>query len=434
MNERRRSTVSRRRFVKAAAASTVAAPWIVPGSALGNANFVAPSERITMGLIGCGGMGNSNLGAFLGQKDCQVLAVCDVDQNHLNRTRDRVNNHYKTNVCKGYEDFRELIARDDIDTILLCTPDHWHAIPAVMAAKSGKDIYGEKPFSHSHAEGVAMCKALKRYGRIWQTGSWQRSQNNFRRGAELVRNGRIGKVHTVEVGLPSGTQNQPNDKPTDPPPNLNWDMWVGPAPYRPYYPGRYAHFQWRWQLDYGGGQMLDWVGHHNDIAHWGMGFDYSGPVEVEATADWLNNHVWNHPYKYHVISKYPDGSTIKMGSGHHYPMGTKWIGDAGWIYVNRGGVLQASSPDILKEQIGPNEIHLTKSPGHQRQFLDCVKSRRTTLTPGEVAHRSATPGHLGMVALRVGRKIKWDPVNEKIIGDETAQRLLGNAYRSPWTL
>lgn len=433
MNQRKRSTISRRRFVKGAAASTLAAPWIIPAASLGNANVVAPSERITLGLIGCGGMGNSNLGAFLGQNDCQVLAVCDVDQNHLERTRNRVNNHYKADVCKGYGDFRELIARDDIDTILLCTPDHWHSIPAITAAKAGKDIYGEKPFSHSHEEGVAMCNALERYGRIWQTGSWQRSLENFRRGAELVRNGRIGKIQLVEVGLPTGTTEQPSDQPTAPPPHLNYDMWVGPAPYRPFIAKR-LHFNWRWQMDYGGGQMLDWVGHHNDIAHWGCGFDYTSPVETEATGEWLNNHVWNHPYKYLVTNTYADGTVIKMGSGHYYPMGTKWIGDAGWIFVNRGGVLQASSPDILKEEIGPNEIHLPRSPGHQRQFLDCVKSRRTTLTPGEVAHRSATPGHLGMVALRTGRKIKFDPDAQKIIGDDTAQRLLGNAFRAPWSL
>ena len=428
--------LSRRSFLKSTATAAVAAPYVVPPSALGRDGPPAPSNRITMGCIGVGGMGSGNLGSFLGQSDCRVLAVCDVDRNHLNNARNRINDHYKNTDCAAYDDFRKLVARTDVDAISLATPDHWHAIPAVAAAKSGKDIYGEKPFSHTHAEGVAMVEAIQRYGRIWQTGSWQRSQNNFRFACELVRNGCIGKVHTVEVGLPSGSTDPASvgrpTTPSTPPEHLDYDFWVGPSPALPYIPAR-SVFHWRWHLDFGGGQLMDWIGHHNDIAHWGLGLDYSGPVEVEGTGDFLDSPVWNHATKYKVTCKYKGGLTTYLGSGHHYRGGTRWIGEDGWVHVNRGH-LSAKPMSLLETEFGPNDIHLFRSPGHHRDFLDCVKSRKPTLTPAEVAHRSATPGHLGHVAMTLGRKLEWDPKTEKIIGDPEASRMLGTAMRSPWRL
>jgi predicted dehydrogenase len=433
-----KSSISRRRFLGKAAGTVVGAisfPYIVPSLVLGNAGNVAPSNRITMGCIGIGWQGGSNMNSFLGQKDCQIIAACDVAKNHLQGAVNRINGHYKNKDCAVYHDFRELLARDDIDAVSLGLPDHWHAVPAVAAAKSGKDIFGEKPLSHNLKEGRAMCDAVKRYGRIWQTGSWQRSQSHFREACELVINGRVGKVHTVEVGLPSGhsdfggTKGQEGIGP--PPKELDYDFWIGPAPYAPYCPAR-VHKNWRWNLDLGGGQLMDWIGHHVDIAHWGLGFDYAGPSEIEGRGEYPKDGLWNTATKYRLTAKYPKGITMVIAGGHSdIRGGTKWIGENGWVWVDRGG-MDANPKEILKEKIGPDEIHLFRSPGHWRNFLDCVKSRKTTLTPCEVAHRSATPGHLGQIAMLLGRKIRFNPETEEILDDPTATKMLGRPLRSPW--
>jgi len=433
-----KSSISRRQFLGKAAGTVVGAisfPYIVPSSVLGKAGSVAPSNRITMGCIGIGWQGGSNMNSFLGHKDCQIIAACDVDKNHLQGAVNRINGRYKNKDCSVYHDFRELLARDDIDAVSLGLPDHWHAVPAVAAAKSGKDIFGEKPLSHNLKEGRAMCDAVKRYGRVWQTGSWQRSQSHFRQACELVINGRVGKVHTVEVGLPSGhsdfggTKGQEGIGP--PPAELDYDFWIGPAPYSPYCPAR-VHKNWRWHLDLGGGQLMDWIGHHVDIAHWGLGCDYTGPSEIEGQGEYPKVGLWNTATKYRLTAKYPKGVTMTIAGGHRdIRGGTKWIGEDGWVWVDRGG-MDANPKEILKEKIGPDEIHLFQSPGHWRNFLDCVKSRKTTLTPCEVAHRSATPGHLGQIAMLLGRKIRFNPETEEIPGDPTATRMLGRPMRSPW--
>jgi hypothetical protein len=359
--------VTRREFLKGAAASAalVALPTIVPASVFGAGNQPVPSNRITMACVGLGGMGGGNMGSFLGQGDCRILAICDVDKGHAEGGKNAVNGRYGNKDCKTYGDFREVMARDDIDTIMLATPDHWHSLVGIAAAKSGKDVYGEKPFTHDLREGRAMADAMKQYGRVWQTGSWQRSTGDFRFACELVRNGRIGKVHTVEVGLPTGGPGG-SEKFCAPPPDLDYDMWVGPSPWAPYSPDR-THWNWRWHLDYGGGQLMD------------------------------------------------------------------WIGDKGWVWVDRGG-FDANPKSLLKETIRPDEINLYRSPGHHRNFLDCVKSRKLTITPAEVAHRSASLGHLCLVTLKVGRKIRFDPVKEEILGDPAANALLGRTLREPWQI
>jgi len=433
--------VSRRRFLKRSAGTVmgvIGLPYIVSSSALGGSGVVAPSNRITMGCIGVGWQGGSNLNSFLREKDCQIVGVCDVDANHLQSAADRVNGQYKNKDCATYNDFRELLARDDIDAVSLGLPDHWHAVPAIEAAKSGKDIFGEKPLSHSLREGRAMCDAVKRYGRIWQTGSWQRSQAHFRRACELVINGRIGKVTRVEVGLPSGhtdfgkTKGQEGICPA--PKELDYDSWLGPAPYTPYCPAR-VHKNWRWVLDHGGGQLMDWVGHHVDIAHWGLGCDYTGPHEIEGSGEYPADGLWNSPTRYRLTAKYPNDVTMTIAGGYgDIRGGTKWIGTDGWVWVSRNDSLEAEPKSILDEKIGPSETRLYDSPGHWRDFLDCVKSRKTTIAPCEVAHRSATPGHLGQITMLLGRKIRFNPDTEEIIDDPTATRLLGNAMRSPWHL
>ena len=434
-----RKNINRRKFLKRAAGVTVGAfgfPGIVPSSVFGRSGITPPSEKITIGCIGVGGMGTGNMRSFLDLPDARIVAVCDVDKNNLMNAKKIVDERYGNKDCATYGDFRELVIRNDIDAISMATPDHWHSITAIASAKSGKDIYGEKPISHSLLEGRAMCDAVKRYNRIWQTGSWQRSQENFRFACELVLNGRIGKVSHVEVGLPSGysySGSKELEMIKDPPPELDYDFWLGPAPYHPYQQSR-VHWNWRWNLEYGGGQMMDWVGHHVDIAHWGLGLDYDGPVEVEATGEFLKEGLWNSAYKYRVNTVYKNGIKMTIAGGHDdIKHGTKWIGEHGWDWVDRG-FLDANPKSLLRERFDPGEIHLLHSKGHQRNFLDCVKTRETTLTPSEVAHRSASPGHLGQISMLIGRKIRFNPETEEIIGDPTATRMLGNAFRSPWHL
>ncbi|MHC4397119.1 MAG: Gfo/Idh/MocA family protein [Planctomycetota bacterium] len=439
MSQKKR--INRRQFLKRTtgiATGAMAFPYIVPASVFGKAGGIAPSNRIVMGCIGTGWMGTDNLKSFLNEPDARIVAVCDIDANHLKNARDIVNKKYSNNDCTAYRDFRELIARNDIDAVSLGLPDHWHAIPAVAAAKAGKDIYGEKPLSYSLTEGRAICDAVERYGRIWQTGSWQRSRTNFRFACELVLNGRIGKVHTVEVGLPSGHtdfgKTAGQEAPITPPKELNYDMWLGPAPYAPYCPAR-VHKNWRWVLDHGGGQLMDWIGHHCDIAHWGMGTEYTGPVEIQGTGEFPKTGLWDSPTRYRVTAKYANGITMIIAGGHRdIRGGTKWIGDDGWVWVSRGNRIEANPESVLNEIFGPDEIHLYRSPGHWRNFLDCVKTRTTTLAPCEVAHRSATPGHLGQIALRLGRKIRFDPDTEQILNDPTAAQMLSRPMRSPWHL
>ena len=428
--------INRRAFLRglAVGGAAMALPTIVPASVFGAEGRPAPSNRITMGCVGVGGQGSGNMGAFLGESDCQVLAVCDVDKNHAQGAKKAVDNHYRNEDCKAYADFRELLARQDIDTMSLGTPDHWHAIPAILAARSGKDIYGEKPFSHDLREGRAMINALTQYGRVWQTGSWQRSGGTFRFACELVRNGRVGKVHTVEVGLPTGGAGG-SEQFTDPPPEMDYDFWVGPSPWAPYSKDR-THWNWRWQLDFGGGQMMDWIGHHADIAQWGLGTEYTGPVEVEpVNSEWPKEGLWDAPTTYKFVATFANGAKMIVANDRQHPkgMGARWIGDKGWVWVDRGG-FDAQPKSLLKDTIRPDEINLYRSPGHHRNFLDCVKSRRLTITPAEVAHRSASVGHLGLVAMTVGRKIKWNPDTEEIAGDPAAAALLGRAKREPWNI
>lgn len=432
--------LTRRAFFKQLAttsATAVAAPAFIPASALGKNGNVVPSNRIVMGAIGVGWMGTEDMQWFLREADARVVAVCDVDRNHLLNAKKCVDEKYGNSDCTPYQDFRDLLSRPDIDAVILGLPDHWHSIPAIWAAKSGKDIYAEKPLSHTLREGRAMCDAVKRYKRIWQTGSWQRSQSNFRFACELVRNGRIGKVHTVKVGLPrghtdfAGTMGQDELKP--PPAELDYEFWLGPAPYFPYAVSR-VHKNWRWVLDYGGGQLMDWVGHHVDIAHWGLDFDHTGPLEIEGYGEFPKTGVYDSPTRYRLTAKYPGGITMIIAGGHDdVKGGTKWIGDQGWVHVNRGQ-LEAHPQSLLSEKFGPEEVHLLKSPGHARNFLDCIKSRQQTLTPCETAHRSASPGHLGQVAMILGRKLRWDAATETVIDDPTANKMLGKSMRAPWHL
>jgi predicted dehydrogenase len=436
--------MKRRDFLRrAAVAGTAAAfPVVLPSTVFG---VDAPSGKVTMGFIGVGNQGTGELGGFLGDKRVRVLGVCDPNRGSRGywggrvggreNARNRVNSHYRAKDCGSYEDFRELLARDDIDAVHVATPDHWHALIVIAAARAGKDIYGQKPLAQTIHEGRLMSDAVRRYGRIFQTGSQQRSDWNFRRACELVQNGRIGKLHTVYVTLPSGWCMASGDakrtKTVPVPDGFNFDLWLGPAPAAPYSPAR-CHVNWRCMFDYGAGQVTDWGAHHIDCAQWGMGTQYTGPVAVRnATAEYAPHDLYNTPVQFRFEAEYANG--VKMVVQSRGGNGVKWVGTDGWVQANRGRH-GASSEEIRRSKIGPDEIHLYESKNHFRNFIDCVLSRREPVAPVEVAHRSITVAHLGNIAIRTGCDLKWDPDAEEIIGDAGASRFLRPVYREPWVL
>jgi len=426
--------ITRRGFLRKVAgvsAGAVAFPYIVPSSALGDAADVAPSNRIVMGCIGMGSMGAADMQGFLGKQEVQVVAVCDVDKTQRDKAKTVVDEKYKNQDCQAYLDFRDVIERKDIDALSIALPDHWHSIPAVMGAAAGKDIHAQKPLARTIREGRAICDAVRRYGIVWQTGSQQRSSEDFHRACELVRNGRIGKVTTVEVGLPTGSAS--DNKPVQQvPEGVDWDFWLGPAPWVPY--RGILHWNWRWIMDYSGGQLTDWAGHHIDIAHWGLDLERTGPVEIEGRGIYPADGIYNVPMEYKFICKYANGIVMTVGDSKQISEGTKWYGEAGkWIYVNRGK-LEANPPSVLKEVIGSDEIKLYESRDHRQNFLDCVKSRKETIAPAEVGHRSISVGLLGEIAMLTERKLRWDPEKEVFLDDEQAKRMLSRPMRGPWHL
>jgi len=431
--KQKRKVISRRTFLKSAS-TAITIPYIVSSSALGKSGRPAPSNQITMGLIGLGSMGMRHVKGFLQEDDCRITAVCDVDASRQNAAAEEINKQYGSGGCARYNDFRDVIAREDIDALCIAVPDHWHSILAIMAICAGKDIYGEKPLALTIAEGQAMVETVHRYKCVWQTGSWQRSTAHFRFACELVRNQRIGKLQCVEIGIGQGSCIDP--QPTMAvPEGLDYEMWLGPAPWVPYTEKR-CHWNFRWITDYSGGQVTDWGAHHIDIAHWGMDCDDTGPIEVEGKGVFPDDGLWNTAVDYDFRCKYDNGVTMCVGSNNHYPQGVRFIGDRGWVHVTRSG-LKTNPKRLLKEKIGPEEVHLPKPSGshrqgHRRDFLDCVRTRAQTIAPIEVGHRSVTAAHLGNIAMTLGRKIRWDPKNEQIIGNPTASRMLSRAMRSPW--
>ncbi len=425
---------NRRHFLKnvtGVATGAIAFPYIVSSSALGQGGSVAPSNRIVMGAIGVGSMGTGDMRSFMRKNEVQMVAVCDVDKKNRDRAKKFADEKYGNSDCVTYLDFRELIGRGDLDAVLLAMPDQWHSIPAVAAARAGLDIHAQKPLARTIREGRSICDAVQRYGRVWQTGSQQRSERNFHRACELVRNGRIGKIHKVEVGLPTGGTS--DNKPIQPvPEGLDWDFWLGPAPWVPF--RGICHSDWRWIMDYSGGQLTDWAGHHIDIAHWGLGLGRTGPVEIEGRGVYPTDGIYNVPYEYKFTCKYANGLTMVVANNKQLLQGAKWYGESGkWIYVKRGK-LEANPPSVLKEVIGPDEINLYRSRDHKRNFLDCIKSRKETIAPAEIGHRSISVALLGEIAMLTGRKLRWDPEKEVFLKDDGANRMLSRPMRSPWHL
>jgi len=342
---------------------------------------------------------------------------------------------YGNNDARAYADYREFLAKEKLDAIVMALPDQWHAIIAIAAANAKLDIYGEKPLARTIWEGRHIIEAVEKNKVIWQTGSWQRSEAHFHRACELVINGRIGKVKFVEVGLPDGG---PTNKPypVQPvPEGLDWDMWLGPSPKEPY--RGVCHWDWRWILAYSGGQLTDWAGHHIDIAHWGLGLDRTGPIEIEGKGVYPREGIFDVPVEYSIHTKYANGIEMQIANARQVPhgMGVCWYGENGsWIHVDRGNRLFASDPKILDEKIGANEIQLYRSLDHVQNHLDCIRSRKETIAPCQAAHRSISAALLGEIAMLTGRKLKWNPDTQEIEGDPIASRMLRRPFRSPWKL
>ncbi len=429
---------SRRTFLKRSAsafAGTMVFPSVIPSSVLGMGGNIAPSDRIVMGAIGTGSQGMSNMVDFLNLGNTiRFVAVCDVDSLHLAKAKETADKANKSTDCRTYADFRELLEKEKLDAVSIALPDHWHGIIYTAAANKKLHVYGEKPICRTIKDGQVIVEAVRRNNIIWQTGSWQRSQEHFRRGAELVRNGRIGKIKFIEVGLPDGGRGIGTPPVKDVPPELNWEMWLGPAPKVPY--RGVSHWDWRWILDYSGGQLTDWAGHHIDIANWGADLEHTGPVEITGSGIYPPEGIYNAPVEYDFLCKYENGIEMRVANASRlkHGMGTTWYGDLGWIHTDRGNIITASDPKILYEKIGEKEIHLYKSDNHWSNFIDCVRSGKQAVAPVEVAYRAISVGLLGEIAMTTGEKITWDPVKEEIIGNKRASRLLGRPYRQPWNL
>ncbi len=447
---------SRRQFLKAPVF-----PAIVPATVFGRS---APSNRIRIGQIGCGRIARGHdMAEVLRHGDiARIVAVCDFDTVRLADAKTLVESAYAKRYGAGgyaevktYGDYREMLQDRSIDAVCISTPDHWHAQPAIEAALAGKDIYLQKPASLTIAEGRQMADTVKKTGRVLQLGSQQRSEVNFRIACELVRNGRIGKVKEILIGLPEDPAGK--DEPEMPvPPNLNYDAWLGSTPVvyytenrvHPQTPDmrkRYARPGWLRCEQFGAGMITGWGAHHIDIAHWAMGTEETGPVEIVASAEFPKKGLWDVHGPYHVRMKYANGAVMYISE--KYPTGVRFIGEDGWIWVTRGhykpgdpapgqprsAALDASDLNMLRAGIKDNEIHLHASPGdHHLDWLESIRTRKPPAAPAEVGHRSCTACLLAHAAMRLGRTLKWDPAAERFVDDEEANKLLSRPQRAPY--
>lgn len=433
----RAQRIARRGLLRAAGAAAIGGPWVVAASALGKAGRPAPSERVTVGIIGVGGRGSAHLQAFL--HESQVVAVADPYLRKRRAAQQRVDSHYAETLGKGtyrgctaYNDFRELLARNDIDAVSICTPDHWHAVPAVAAAASGKDVLCEKPLSVTVAEGRAICDAVKRYGRVFQHGTQRRSERQFAFACELVRNGRIGRLHTVRVSSEPSHAN-PNDPPAPVPDGFDYDLWLGPAPRAPYSPRRCVTPWWYYIADYTIGFVAGQGVHFTDIAQWGMDADDTGPVEIDGRGVIPNDGLCDTATQWHVEMTYANGLKLIYDDDRAFPMGVIFEGTEGKVNALCGG-LSTDPPSLMNATFKAGEVHLQRPRWHIADFIHSVKTREPTASPVEAAQRATSICHLTHIAVLLGRKLRWDPEREQFLDDPEANRHLARATRTPWHL
>lgn len=419
---------SRKNFLRTAAAA-VAAPTVIPSSALGFSSFTAPSERITIGVVGTGLITSGmHLRPLLSRNDVQLLAVCDVDTHKRNAAKKKIDSTYGSKDCDTYNEHEEIVSRNDIDACFVTTPDHWHVPISLDAVRAGKDVYVEKPMSLTIREGRVLADAARRHGAVVQVGSQQRSETCFGRAAEMVRNGWIGKVHTVYARL--GNFRKGTVLAEEPvPAGFDYDRWLGPTPWFPYnrkrVEGNYGG-GWRSYWEYGARKNGDWGAHHYDITQWALGMDHSGPG-------------FFFPKGYDETGcqgfRYQNGPTVYRDSRERkFDTMIEFHGENGSIGVSRGNVLLTEPKSLLVKVLKPSEVHLQAMEGHHDNFFKAVRSRRRTICDVEIGHRSATVCHLSAISERLNRTVSWDPAKEEIIGDPEASRWLDRPRRAPYTL
>ncbi|MCA9215385.1 MAG: Gfo/Idh/MocA family oxidoreductase [Planctomycetales bacterium] len=423
--------ITRREMLKTAAFAS-AAPCIIPASALGRNNAVSPGDRLNIGIIGCGKMaGDYHLSTLLNAQDVQIVAIAEVDRTRRDHAKQRVEKAYSEKKdykgCDAYNDFREITSRDDIDAVCIATPDHWHTIPIIEACKAGKDVYCEKPLTLTIAESRACIDAVRKYDRVFQTGSQQRSNvfGKFRNAVEIIRSGRLGKVERVTVGV--GAPSIPCDLPEEQiEPGLDWNMWLGQAPMRPYNSvlsprGVHNHFPaWRNYREYSGGGHTDMGAHHYDIAQWALDMDHSGPVEIIPPSD---------PAAVSGVKyRYANGVVMEHGG----PSGCTFYGSEGTLRIDRG-VLKSDPEEIVKEPLGKDDVRLPQSPGHHRNWLDCIRSRQKCIADVEFGARTAAVIHLGNLAYWHRKTLRWNPETWQF-QDAADNKLLDRDRRDPWQL
>jgi len=434
-----RKNINRRQFLKRStgiATGAIAFPYLVPSSALGKAGTVAPSNRVVMGCLGVGGMGQGDMRGFLNIEEVRVVAVCDVQEKKRQAAKGIVDEHYGNKDCALYNDFRKVIDRKDIDAVVIAPQDHWHAVMAVTAARAGKDMYCEKPLGVSVAECKAIRDTVRRHGRVFQTGTQQRSDRNFRFACELALNGYLGKIHTVKVAAPGPSYKRTYRKPTTEEPipaGLDYDMYLGPAPKKPYNGGRVVKIDWYLIWDYSAGFIVNWGVHHLDIANWGCPEVAGEPCELTCRGSYRNDGLTDNINDWQAEFNYTSGLRMTYTDNKQNKQGVVFQGTEGWVHVNRSGIW-AEPKSLLTSTIGPDEIRLTESRGHQRNFLDAVKTREETICPIDVAVRTDTICHLTDICTRLGRKLHWDPEKEDFVNDPQASRMLIRPMRSPWHL
>jgi predicted dehydrogenase len=452
---------SRRKFLGAAAGATFGSalvggfPAIVPASVFG---ATSPANRINVGAIGTGRISRGHDMPGIWKFDtARIMAVCDLDKRRMQDAKALVNDTYAKKAGRaydgvtGYADYKELLANRDVDAVVISTPDHWHVRIAIDAVEAGKDVYLQKPASLTISEGRMLSDAVHRSGRIFQIGSQQRSAPQFRYAAELVRNGRIGRLETVQVGLPGDPSGEV--EPEMPvPPNLHYEMWLGSTPWV-FYTEKRVHPQqgydrpgWLRCEQFGAGMITGWGAHHIDSAHWAMDTEYTGPVEISGTAEFPKAGLWDVHGPFKTEGLYANG--VRMIVSGEFPNGIRFEGTEGWIFVSRGDervtgsdpvaklkdaqALAASDPRILTSTIGPSEVHLYESKDHHGNWLECIRTRQQPIAPVEVAHRSCSACLLHHIAMKTGRKLYWDPLRERFKNDDAANAMLSRPQRWPY--
>lgn len=430
--------MERRKFLRNLAltsAGSIVVPTVVKASALGRNGFVAANDRIEVVLTGCAGMGSGDLLNILRDKGVECVALCDVDSNRIAKQKENLKNKGHKTDQREFEDYRELLAYDKFDAAVIAVPDHWHALLYSEFAKQKKDVYGEKPLVRKLREGRVVVDAVNDNNIIWQTGSWQRSTRNFIKACELVNSGVIGKIEKIEVGLPNFGKNVGMPDVREVPKGLNWNFWLGPAPKKPY--RGVSHWNWRWIMDYSGGQLTDWIGHHCDIALWSMDLSHTGPTEIKAKAKFVKGDYYDVPREFDIDATFENGLYMNVANAAKlkHGMGICWYGENGWIHVNRKS-FTASNDKILKEKTPESLTKFrTRNGSHWEDFLNGVRTRQKPIADVEGAHRAVSVALLGEVAYLSGEKLKWNPDTEQLIGASTeANQLLSRTYRAPWEL